>query len=76
MARAEDAEVTMVERAELRLVEAFDDREDGSVHEPHVGVGVAIANLPDARVVLGVQFLDPIRTRDDIVKESDEDTGM
>ena len=76
MAGGEDAEVTMVERAELRLVEPLDDREDSSVHEPHVGVAVTITDLPDARVVLRVQLLDPIRARNDIVKESDEDAGM
>ena len=76
MPRAEDVEVPTIQRAELRLIEALDDREDRCVHEPYVGIGVAIADPPDARVVFNVQFLNLVCARDDVVEESDEHTGM
>ena len=39
MSGPHDAEVAVVEAGQLRLVEAFDNRQGGRVNEAHVGVG-------------------------------------
>jgi hypothetical protein len=57
VAGAQQREVAMVEAGELGYVETFDDREDGSVDEPDVGVRVAIAQLTGSCVVGGMQHV-------------------
>ena len=56
----------MVEGGELGLVEALDDSEYGSVHETDIGVGVTLAELTDADVVLKDKIFNPIYRRRDV----------
>ena len=54
MAGPQDTEVAVVKGGQLGFIEAFNDREDGSVYEPHVGVGVTVAQFTGTRVVRGI----------------------
>ncbi len=76
MARTQLAEVGAIERRELRLVKAFDDREEGGIDEADVGVGVSIAELPDAGVVRRQEVGDDIGTRFDVAEQCDQNAGM
>lgn len=69
VAGSQDTEVAMVEGGQLGLIEAFNDRKDGSVDEPNISIGVTVAQFTDTPVVSGMQLLDTIGAVDDIVQE-------
>ena len=58
VARPHRAEVLAVERGELGLVQALDDREDGRVDEPDVEIRVPLHELDRSIEILEVQLLD------------------
>ncbi len=64
-----------IERRELRLPEALDDREHRRVHEADICVGVAVAQLADPRVVGADQVYDPVRAHLDVGEQRDERPG-
>ena len=70
------AEMAMVQRRELRLVESLDDGQDCCVHEADVGIRVAIAQRADARIVDRSHVLDGVGPCSDVVQETDEDAGV
>ena len=72
MPGTQDAEVATIERGELRLVHSFDDGQHGRIDEADVRVRVAIAELPDAHVVRGLQVSDPVRASLDVRAQSSE----
>jgi hypothetical protein len=56
VARPHDPEVAVIERRRLRFVETLDDRKDRRVDEADIHVGVPVAELADARIVLRPQL--------------------
>ncbi len=67
VAGAEEAEVPMVERRNLRFVEPLNNTEDGVVVEADIGIRVPVADLGYSPVVGFLQILDLEGTRFDIV---------
>jgi hypothetical protein len=65
--RTDGAEVAVVEGGELRFVEALDDSHDGGVDEADIGVGVAIAELADAELVLGQEVFDAEEASNNVI---------
>ncbi len=76
MTGPKNAEVAVVEGSQLRLVEPLDDRQDPSVHEPHIGVGVPVTEFADTPVIFGLHFLYTIGTGNDVVEKREEDSGV
>lgn len=76
MARAERPEVSLIKRGELRLVKPLDDREYSRVHEPNVGIVVAIAKGADTSVVDRLQILNLVGPRLDVVEKRNEHAGV
>jgi hypothetical protein len=68
--------MAMVQCRKLLFIEPLDDGQNGGVHESHIGVGVAIAELTNASVILRPQLFDTKGASDDIVEERNERTGM
>jgi hypothetical protein len=62
-----EAEVAVIQGSELGLVEALDDGEDGGVDEADVGVGVTVAKVTDADVVLRLKVFDQVGAGGDVV---------
>ena len=58
-----------VERGQLRFVEPFDDRKHGRVNEADVRVGVAVAQITNARVVGWGEIGDRVGARFDVGKQ-------
>jgi len=54
---SESAEVTLVQGRQLLLAQPLHHREDRGVHEADVGILVAVAQLPDPVVVVGLEVL-------------------
>ena len=67
VAGAEEAEVPMVERRNLRFVEPLNNTEDGGGDEADIGIRVAVADLRYAPAVCTFQLLDIEGTRFDVV---------
>lgn len=76
MARTNRAEVPLIERRELGLAETLDDREHPGVDETEVGIGMPLAQLAHASVILGQELFDDVGTCCDVVEEGDQDAGM
>lgn len=76
VARLDQAEVAMVERGDLRLVEPLGDGHNRGVDEADVGVGVFGADLADAGVVPGSELFDQERSLGDGRKECQVDRSM
>lgn len=76
MAGPHDAEVAAVQGRDLWLVEALGDSQNGGVHEPNIGIGVAIADVAYALIVLRVQVLDSVGAGKNIVEQGEEDAGV
>lgn len=72
MARPHRGEMTVVQRGELRLAEALDDREDRAVNEADIQVGIGPQQLVDALVVCGEKVLDDQRTASNLIERRDE----
>jgi hypothetical protein len=68
--------MALVERGQLRLPEAFDDRKDRGVYKADVSVGIAIAEVSNARGVFGAHVLDQVGSSEDIIEQRDEDAAM
>jgi hypothetical protein len=66
----------MVQRRELRLIEALDDRQDRGVREADVRVAISVAPRPDPRVVGVGDVLDGVRARRDVVQQADHHSGI
>ena len=56
VAGLDQAEVAVIERGDLRLVEALGDGDDGGVDKADVGVGVLTADLPHADIVFAAEL--------------------
>jgi len=76
VARPQKTEVAAIQRREFRLIESFDDGEDGRIHEADVRVGIPIAKLPNARVVRDYQVDDHECARFDVAQQRHERTRM
>ena len=61
---------------ELRLVEPFNDGEDGRVDEADVRVGILVADVADTWVVLRLELFDSIGTIDDVIEQCQKDAWM
>jgi hypothetical protein len=61
--------MAFVQRRDLVLVQAFDHREDGCIHESEVSVLVAVAKPPDSPVVVDLEIRDPIRAGQDVLEQ-------
>ena len=68
--------MAVVKRGQLRLVEPLDDRQDPSVHEPYIGVGVPVTDFAYAPVVLGLQLLYSEGAGNYVVENGEEDSGV
>jgi hypothetical protein len=66
----------VIERGELRLSEALDNGQHGRVYESDVGIRIAVAELEDSTVVLGLQVFHSIRSGHDVIEKSNEEPGM
>lgn len=64
--------MTVIQRGELRLTEALDDREDRAVDEADIQVGIGPQQLVDTLVVCGEKVLDDQRTASNLVERRDE----
>ena len=67
--RAQHAEVPSVEGGKLRFTEAFENGEDGCVHEANVSVGVCFTKLLNAIVVLLLKVLHSKSACPDVLQE-------
>jgi hypothetical protein len=66
----------VIERSQLWLAKAFDHGEHCGVDKTYVSVCVAITHLADTGVIPRGEFVDGVSSRDDILEEGDEHTGM
>jgi len=76
MTRPQDPKVPMIEGGQLRLTETFNNSEYGRVDEPHICVGVAVAQLADPPVIFNVQLLNPIRAGNNIIDQGQKDAHV
>ena len=76
MTGPKNPEVAVVECGQLRLVEPLDDRQDPSVHEPYIGVGIPVTDFAYAPVVLGLQLLYSVGAGNYVVENGEEDSGV
>jgi hypothetical protein len=74
--RPEDPEMPVIQRSQLRFVEALNDSEYGSVYQPHIRVPVLVANLTDSTIVGGEQIFDYKCPLDDLIDECDKCTDV
>ncbi len=66
----------MVESGQLGFIEPFNNRQNCGVHKPHIGVGVAVANLSHTLVIGWEEILNAVSTAANVVQESHQDTWM
>jgi len=76
MAGAQNLEVTVVEGGQLGFIKPLDNCKNGRINEPHIGVGVAVAQLTDTYVVLVTQLLDAIGATGNIIQEGHQNAGV
>jgi hypothetical protein len=76
MAGPEGAEVAVVQRGQLGLVEPLHNRQDRGVHKPHIGVSIPVTELADAAVVLGLQLLYTVGPGNDVIQKGEEDSRV
>ena len=72
MARSHRAEVTTVERCELRFTESFDDRQHGRIDEADIEIAIAGDDLFHADVVVLSQILQCVTARSDVAQHRGE----
>lgn len=72
MIESDDREVAVVERGDLVLAQALDDREHGGIHEAEAQVVVGRHERSCARVVAVDEILDDERAALHVVEEARE----
>jgi hypothetical protein len=76
MTRSEESEVAPIEGRQLWLVEPLDDRENRSVDEADVGIGVPIAQVANSRIVGRGEVGHDVGTGLDVVEEGNKDSRI
>ena len=72
VAWAEQPEMAAIQRGQLRLVQPLDDRQNGRIDKADAGVGITVAKLADATVILRHEVLHLVSPSGDVVKKRQE----
>ena len=68
--------MAVVKGGQLWLVKPLYDGEDPSVYKSDIGVSVPVANLTNAPIIFGLQFLYPVGPSNDIIEKGEEDSSV
>jgi hypothetical protein len=63
--------MSVVQRGEFALSESLDHGEHGRIDESDIGVGVAITELANAAMVVGLERLDAVSPGEHVIQERD-----
>jgi hypothetical protein len=74
--RLQRPEMPALQGSQFRLAEAFDHREYRGIDEAHVAVGIAVHDLANGTIVLGMQVLDLLRTGVHVIQQRHEHVRM
>jgi hypothetical protein len=76
MPRPKHAEVFSIERCQLWFAKPFGNGQDRRIDQPDVSIGVLVAELSDAPIILDRKVLNAVCTRVDVVQQCDENPRM
>jgi hypothetical protein len=76
MTRSKSGEVSTVERCELWFTESLGDRQHRSVDQADIRVGILVAQVAGASVIVGLQVFHTVSTRDDVIQQGNENAGV
>jgi hypothetical protein len=68
---AKHPKVTTVERGQLRLIQPLDDREDRCIDEAYVSIGITVADLTNANIVLWQRVLYLVSAISNVFEQRD-----
>jgi hypothetical protein len=76
MPRAQKAEMTMVQRRKLGLVQALNYCQHRCVYEADIGVSVALAELQDPRIICWLKFDNLKGSHRDVLDQRNQNARM